>query len=80
MATLAAKQSQFSYHEKSAAHLLAQQCLRANLHSGKKPAKLARQQMLKQYTGKLRLLSRNAHAVAKNKKSLADYKINGSVT
>ena len=27
----------------------------------------------KQYTGKLRLLFRNAHAVSKNKKSLADY-------
>lgn len=30
--------------------------------------------MLKQYTGKLRLLFRNAHAVSKNKKSLADYR------
>ena len=29
--------------------------------------------MFKQYTGKLRLLFRNAHAVSKNKKSLADY-------
>lgn len=30
--------------------------------------------MLKHYTGKLRLLLRNAHAVSKNKKSPADYR------
>ena len=62
-----------SYHEKSAAHLLAKQCHRGNLHPEKTPANLARQQLLKQYTSKLRLLFRNAHAVSKNKKSLADY-------
>ena len=68
------KAESIAYHEKSAAHLLAQQCHKAKIHPEKTPANLARQQMLKQYTGKLRLLFRNAHAVSKNKKSLADYR------
>lgn len=68
------KAESIAYHEKSAAHLLAQQCHKAKIHPEKMPANLARQQMLKQYTGKLRLLFRNAHAVSKNKKSLADYR------
>ena len=68
------KAESIAYHEKSAAHPLAQQCHKAKIHPEKTPANLARQQMLKQYTGKLRLLFRNAHAVSKNKKSLADYR------
>lgn len=56
------------------ATLMAQQCHKAKIHPEKTPANLARKQMLKQYTGKLRLLFRNAHAVSKNKKSLADYR------
>ena len=68
------KAESIAYHEKSAAHLLVQQCHKAKIHPEKTPANLARQQMLKQYTGKLRLLFRNAHAVSKNKKSLADYR------
>lgn len=68
------KAESISYHEKSAAHLLAIKCHRAKLHPEKTPAYLARQQMLKQYYGKLRLLFRNAHALAKNKKSLSDFK------
>ena len=68
------KAESIAYHEKCAAHLLAQQCHKAKIHPEKTPANLARQQMLKQYTGKLRLLFRNAHAVSKNKKSLADYR------
>ena len=46
----------------------------AKLHPGKTPAFLARQQLLKQYSGKLRLLLRNAHALAKNKKPLSEFK------
>ena len=60
------KAESIAYHEKSAAHLLAQQCHKAKQHPEKMPANLVRQQMLKQYTGKLRLLFRNAHAVSKN--------------
>ena len=60
------KAESIAYHEKSAAHLLAQQCHKAKQHPEKTPANLVRQQMLKQYTGKLRLLFRNAHAVSKN--------------
>ena len=62
-----------SYHEKSAGHLLAKQCHKGNLQPEKNPPNLAHQQLLKQYTSKLRLLFRNVHTVSKNKKSLADY-------
>lgn len=41
------------------------------IHPEKHPANLAWQQMLKQYTGKLRLLFRNGHTVSK--KLLVDY-------
>ena len=44
------KAESISYHEKSAAHLLAIKCRRAKLHPEKTPAYLARQQMLKQYS------------------------------
>lgn len=67
------KAESISYHEKSSAHNLAKQCHKGKVQPEKPPANLARLQMLKQYTGKLRLLFRNAHAVAKNKKSLSDY-------
>ena len=46
---------------------------RQNKIQKKTPAYLARQQLLKQYSGKLRLLFRNTHAVAKHKKSISDY-------
>ena len=59
------KAESIAYHEKSAAHLLAQQCHKAKIHPEKTPANLVRQQMLKQYTGKLRLLFRNPHTVSK---------------
>ena len=67
------KMESISFHKKSAAHLLAKQCHTANLCQEKTPATLPRQQLLKHHTNKLRLLFRNAHAVSKNKKSLADY-------
>ena len=59
--------------ENSAAHKLASQCQKAKQNPEKTLAYLARQQLLKQYSGKLRSLFRNAHAVAKHKKSISDY-------
>ena len=44
-----------AHHENSAAHKLASQCHKANKIQKKNPAYLARQQLLKQYSGKLRL-------------------------
>jgi len=61
MAALAIDTESISYHEKSAAHLLAKQC---QLTQKKKTANLAWQQLLKQHTSRLRLLFRNAHTVS----------------
>ena len=67
------KAESIAYHENSAAHKLASQCHKAKQNPEKTPAYLARQQLLKQFNRKLRLLFRNAHAFAKHKKSISDY-------
>jgi len=69
MAALAIETESISYHEKSAAHLLAKQCQKANLCSEKNPANLAQQQQFKQHTSRLRLLFRNAHAVSTGRRT-----------
>jgi len=68
------KAEYFAYHENGAAQKLAFQCHKAKQNPEKKPAYFARQQSLKQYSGKLRLLFRNSHVDAKHKKSISDYK------
>ena len=72
-AVLATKQSQFRITRR--AHRIFWHCNAIELTyiPQKTPANLARQRMHKQYTGKLRLLFRNTHAVAKTKKPIADY-------
>ena len=49
------KTESIAHHENSAAHKLASQCHKANKIQKKTPAYLARQQLLNQYSGKLRL-------------------------
>ena len=51
---------------------LACQC-HAKQNPEKNPAYLAKQQFLKQYSGKLRLLFRNSHTDTQHKKSISDY-------
>ena len=74
MAALVTKQSQLAITRRVQRTFWHSNAIKLKYTQKKTPANLARQQMLKQYTSKLRLLFRNAHAVSKNKKSLADYR------
>jgi len=66
------KSESVAWHEKSAAHIMA-----SNLHDAKEnpestPATQALSQLNTQYSDKLSILFRNAHAVAKHRKSFRD--------
>ena len=71
--TTAYKSDTIAHHEKSQSHQLAAKLYKYSDTPEESPAVKAVQQLNQQHTAKLRILSRNAHALAKYRKPFQDY-------
>ena len=67
------KSESLIYHEKSNAHAVATKCFQAKCEPDSAPAKVALKKLNSQYSEKLRILFRNAQALAKHMKPFRDF-------